>query len=113
MKSERSKPAPHSADAEQCEGLYRRLLALRCSEIVPRLDGARALDASAVGPAAVIARWRMGDGAVLVLASNLGGEAAAIPPQPHRLLFSRSEAAARAVQTGRLEPYSTVALMAS
>lgn len=110
---ERSRSVPHSADAERRENLYRRLLALRCSEIVPRLDGALALDANAVGPAAVLARWRMGDGAVLVLASNLGGEAAAIAPQPHRLLFSVSEIAARAVQTGRLEPYSTVALLAS
>src|ERR1051326_348357 len=56
---------------------------------------------------------RGGDGAVLVLASNLAAEAAAIPPQSHRLLFGSTEPAARAVQTGRLEPYSTVALLAS
>jgi malto-oligosyltrehalose trehalohydrolase len=110
---ERSRPAPHPAGAEKREGLYRRLLALRGSEIAPRLDGARALDAIAVGPAAALARWRMGDGAVLVLASNLAAEAAAIPPQSHRLLFGSTEPAARAVQTGRLEPYSTVALLAS
>jgi D-ribose pyranose/furanose isomerase RbsD len=55
----------------------------------------------------------MGDGAILVLASNLGAEAAAIQPQPHRLLFSSSEAATGAARTGRLEPYSTVALLAS
>ena len=110
---ERSRSAPHSADAEKRESLYRRLLALRRNEIVPRLDGARALDANAVGPAAVLARWRMGDGAVLVLASNLAAEAAAIAPQPHRPLFSCSETAARAVQAGRLEPFSTVALLAS
>jgi malto-oligosyltrehalose trehalohydrolase len=110
---ERSRATSRSADAEKRENLYRRLLALRRSEIIPRLDGARALEASAVGPAAVLARWRMSDGAVLVLASNLGGEAAAIPPHPDRLLFSCSPAAARAVQTGRLEAYSTVALLAS
>ena len=109
---ERSRSAPDLADAEKRENLYRHLLSIRRSEIVPRLDGARALEANAVGPAAVLARWRMGDGAVLVLASNLAGEAAAIPSQRHRLLFSSSDAAAGAVQTGRLEPYSTVALLA-
>jgi maltooligosyltrehalose trehalohydrolase len=110
---ERSRPSPHSADAKKRESLYRQLLSIRRSEIVPRLDGARALDANAVGPAAVLARWRMGDGAVLVLASNLAGEAVTIPPQPYRLLFSLCESAACAVQAGRLEPYSTVALLAS
>lgn len=109
---ERSRAAPDWADAERRENLYRRLLELRRSEIVPRLDGASAIDATAVGPAAVYARWRMGDAAVLVLASNLAAEAVAIPPQPHRLLFSHSQSAARAVQTGRLEPYSTIALLA-
>jgi malto-oligosyltrehalose trehalohydrolase len=110
---ERARSALHSADAEKRESFYRRLLTLRRNEIVPRLDGAHALDASAVGPAAVLARWRLGDGIILVLASNLAGEAVAIPPQPHRLLFSHSESAASVVQTGRLEPYSTVALLAS
>ena len=110
---ERSRSVPHSADAEKRQSFYRRLLTLRRNEIVPRLDGARALDAQAVGPAAVLARWRLGDGAILVLASNLAGEAVAIPPQPHRLLFSHPESAAAAAQTGRLEPYSTVALLAS
>jgi 1,4-alpha-glucan branching enzyme len=110
---ERSKPEAHSADTERRESLYRQLLSIRRSEIVPRLDGARALNASAVGPAAVLARWRMGDGAILVLASNLAAEAVAIPPQPHRLLFSSSEAAANALATGRLAPYSTIALLSS
>jgi 1,4-alpha-glucan branching enzyme len=110
---ERSRPMPRVTDAAQREDLYRRLLSLRRNEIVPRLEGARALDADAVGPAAVLARWRMGDGSVLVIASNLAAKAAAIPPQPHRLLFSCSETAARAVQAGRIGPYSTVALLAS
>ena len=46
----------------------------RCAHahIVPRLEGTRSLGAEAVGPAAVIARWHMGDGAVLTIAVNLG-----------------------------------------
>ena len=51
---------------------HRQLLALRRREIVPRLAGARALGARALGDAAVVARWRMGDGAVLAIALNLG-----------------------------------------
>jgi len=110
---ERSRPAPHQDDAAKRERLYRELLALRRTEIVPRLKGARALDASAVGPAAVVAKWRLDGGAVLVIASNFGAHATAIPPQQHRMLFATSEGAAHATRSGRIEPYSTVALLAS
>jgi maltooligosyltrehalose trehalohydrolase len=110
---EQSRPLPHPSNAEKRAKLYRHLLALRRSEIVPRLDGAYALDASAVGSAAVLARWRMGDGAVLTLASNFAADPAAIPAQPQRLLFSSCESAARAARAGCLEPYTTVALLAS
>jgi maltooligosyltrehalose trehalohydrolase len=106
---ERSKPAAHPAYAGKRKHLYRRLLALRHTEIVPRLDGARAIDASAVGPAAVLARWRMGDGSLLILASNLGAAPAQIPQQKDKLLFASSEAAGRATLAGILEPYSTIA----
>ena len=57
------------------EALYRRLIALRATAIVPRLDGARALTAEVIGPKAVVARWRLGDGAILTLASNLDADA--------------------------------------
>jgi maltooligosyltrehalose trehalohydrolase len=109
---ERSKPAPHPAHAAAREELYRRLLALRSKEIVPRLDGARAVDANATGIAAVLARWRMGDGSTLIIASNFDAKPVDIPRQRHRVLFAGSEAAARGVETGVLAPYSTVALLA-
>ena len=57
----------------------RRLIALRREHIVPRLEGARSLGAEAVGPAAVIARWHMGDGSVLTIATNLGASEVSIP----------------------------------
>ncbi len=110
---ERSNPTPHPAYAEKREMLYRNLLELRRSAIVPRLEGARSLEATAVGPAAVLARWRMSDQSILVLASNLGMEAATVPPQEQSALFATSEAAGRAVQAGRLEPDSTVAFLSS
>jgi len=108
---ERSKVAVDPAQAVDRERLYRHLLALRRSEIVPRLAGARAVDASAVGPAAVTASWRMGDSALLSIAVNLGGDAAEMPKPQGRVLFASSEAAALAAGEGRIESHSTVAVL--
>jgi malto-oligosyltrehalose trehalohydrolase len=108
---ERSKPeasAPSSAPREQ---FYAHLLALRRQEIIPRLHGARAVEARDVGPAAVVAHWRMGDGALLTIAVNLGQRAAQMPVHQGRILFASSLAAARAGGGGRLDPYSTVAVL--
>ena len=107
-----SKPAPDVARAGGRKRLYQHLLALRRSEIVPRLPGTHAIDAAAIGPAAVIGRWRMGDGTVLLVASNLGTTPANIPPQQAGLVFASSEAARLAAQAGRIEPYSTIAVLA-
>ncbi|MFC4276541.1 malto-oligosyltrehalose trehalohydrolase [Achromobacter aloeverae] len=52
---------------------YTELLAVRRREIVPRLQGAHALGAHVLGLRAVVAQWRMGDGATLTLYANLGG----------------------------------------
>ena len=54
------------------------LLRIRRERIVPRLNGSRSLGAEAVGPAAVVARWHMGDGAVLAIAANFGAADVAI-----------------------------------
>jgi maltooligosyltrehalose trehalohydrolase len=70
--------AHHDATTTATLARTRRLLALRQAHIVPRLEGARSLGAEAVGPAAVIARWHMGDGAVLTIAVNLAAEAVKI-----------------------------------
>ncbi|MBV0888064.1 malto-oligosyltrehalose trehalohydrolase [Komagataeibacter oboediens] len=47
------------------------LLVIRHRWIMPRLSGAHAMGAQVIGPKAVVARWRMGDGAVLGIALNL------------------------------------------
>jgi 1,4-alpha-glucan branching enzyme len=73
------------------EALYRRLLSLRHSAIVPRLAGARSVGAHSVGSKAVLAQWRMGDGAVLTLASNLGSEAVPFEPPSGTLLFASTD----------------------
>ncbi|HEY2444109.1 MAG TPA: malto-oligosyltrehalose trehalohydrolase [Rhizomicrobium sp.] len=64
------------ADAPQSGGwrsLYRDLLRIRFERIVPQLANARALDARAIGSAAVIARWQLAHD-VLTIAVNLGRE---------------------------------------
>jgi hypothetical protein len=45
------------------------------------------------------------------LACNLGTEGAEIPRQNERLLFASAEAAGHAAQAGRIEPYSTIAVL--
>ena len=95
----RFKPKPES------EEFYRKLLQLRRALIVPRLPGARAIEATAIGPAAVKASWRMGDGATLTILVNLGRDVCevALPASmpilatggadraghPHRLQYPR------------------------
>jgi maltooligosyltrehalose trehalohydrolase len=108
---ERSIPRPDGERGAARTELYRRLLAVRRSEVVPRLPGARAIGASAVGPAAVFARWHMGDRAVLNIACNLGRSPARLPPPSGRLLFESADGAAASLRNGRLLPCTTVALL--
>lgn len=76
-----------STAAQDRINLTTRLLALRAQWIIPRLRGAHALDAQAVGPAAVMARWRMNDDAILTILLNLGAAPVTdIPPCADRLL---------------------------
>jgi maltooligosyltrehalose trehalohydrolase len=73
---EASRPAEETR-ADAWRDLYRRLIALRREQIVPRLKGAMAVGAEAIGDKAVRARWRMGDAAMLTVACNL--DAAPVP----------------------------------
>jgi len=51
---------------------YRALLALRHERLSGRWPGARSLGARALGPGAVHAEWRLGEGSLLTLYANLG-----------------------------------------
>ena len=108
---EQSRPAPDPALASSRRDLYRRLLELRKDRIVPRLDGARALDAKVVGEAAVLARWRMGDGAIFTIASNLGPAACALTAPLGELLFATGPTGGASAQNGQLEGRMTVAFL--
>jgi maltooligosyltrehalose trehalohydrolase len=106
----RSKPLLDTArDGRQ--QLYHQLIAIRRSQIIPRLAGARALDATVVGDDAVTARWRMGDGATLWLACNLGQHEATIEPPRGAGLFASSKKANQAAARGRLCAYTTIAFL--
>ena len=109
---ERSMPHPEGERGKSRVDLYRRLLSLRAAEIVPRLLGSRSVGASVLGPAAVIAHWRLGDGTLLTLACNLGEREARLAD--HRfgeLLFESEPNIARHARAGTLAPYVTVAFL--
>jgi maltooligosyltrehalose trehalohydrolase len=74
------------------EALYQRLLRLRLSEIAPRLTDTRSTGARAIGEKAVQASWRMGDGAMLTIASNLAREPVDFESPRGTLLFSTDDA---------------------
>jgi maltooligosyltrehalose trehalohydrolase len=105
----RSVPRPDPQGGQARRDLYRRLLAVRHAEIVPRLPHAGSVGAEALGPAAVVARWRMGDGTLLTLVTNLGRAPVALQAPGGRLLFESTTGAADSVASGRLPARSTVA----
>ncbi len=88
------------------EALYRHLIHLRAAEIVPRLDGARSLTAEVLGPKAVVGHWRLGDGAILTLATNLDVDAVPMKLPTGRLLFACAE-----IPPGQLPPHCTCAFV--
>jgi maltooligosyltrehalose trehalohydrolase len=95
-----SVPRAESADRF---ALYQRLIALRMQEIVPRLRGTKSLGAEAIGPKAVLARWRLGDGSRLTIVTNLGADAVSFEPPAGRMLFT----------TGTTNPVTAVYLEAA
>ncbi len=108
---EHSRLVPHAEHGTARHRLYRRLLGIRRESLIPRLEGARSLGASAVEPSTVVARWRMGDGATLVLVSNLGRDLAHVAAVEGELLHESRAGAFEAARNGRVEPATTVALL--
>lgn len=83
-----SAPKPGASDRFE---FYQDLIALRMREIVPRLAGTMSLDATVIGPKAVRARWRMGDGSILAIVTNLGTDQVPFEAPAGRLLFQTGE----------------------
>jgi maltooligosyltrehalose trehalohydrolase len=109
---ERSVPCGDSERGAARREFYRRLLAVRSAEIVPRLAGARSLKASVLGPAAVEAAWRLGDGSVLTIVVNLGAQEVAFGAEPPgRMLFESAAGAGARVHCGALPAHAAVAFL--
>jgi maltooligosyltrehalose trehalohydrolase len=69
-----SVPRPDPETARSRTALYRDLIRIRREEIIPRLHGRITAEAHAVGPSAVHAMWRLGDGSRLVIVTCLSAE---------------------------------------
>jgi malto-oligosyltrehalose trehalohydrolase len=89
----------------------RHLLALRRQYVVPGLPGCRSLGAHAVGPGAVRAAWRLGDGRELTLVVNLAASAAQLLPPPGGMLCASAPGVAAAVQAGELPATAAAAFL--
>ena len=89
------------------EALYRQLIDLRRTEIVPRLNATRSVEARAIGQKAVVARWQLGDGAMLTLATNLGAQPIPIAPPAGSLLFANVVDAISLARSGWLPGHCT------
>jgi len=78
---------PDPSRASERSALYKQLIALRMREIAPRLAGAASITAKVLGPKAVLASWKLGDGAKLTIATNLAADAISFEKPAGRLLF--------------------------
>jgi maltooligosyltrehalose trehalohydrolase len=110
-----SVPAPDD-HAPYWRRWVKRLLDVRHADIVPRMERAFALEADAVGPKAVVARWQMGDGRVLMLAANLDGESLEVatnkvPIASGSTVLFETEGAAESALRDELPGYSFIAVL--
>jgi maltooligosyltrehalose trehalohydrolase len=108
---EASFPRPDPGLKSSRRDLYRRLLGVRSSEIVPRLVGVRSLGAAAVSRAAVLASWQMGDGSILTIACNLGADDARIVAPGGRCLFESRPGEVEKARVGILAGRTTIAFL--
>jgi maltooligosyltrehalose trehalohydrolase len=104
-----SRPDPNLGAARY--QLFQQLLAIRKAEIVPRLAGARSLPGAVLGEAAVSARWRMADSAILSINVNLSVIAVGIEPSRGKLLFESAAGAATTTLLGSLPAQTAVVFL--
>ncbi|CAM3980416.1 Malto-oligosyltrehalose trehalohydrolase [Bordetella tumbae] len=76
---QRSCPWPENSIENAWKTYYKHLLDLRQRYLSPCLAGSRSEASIVLGPAAVQAQWRLGDGALLTLLTNLGSEPCRLP----------------------------------
>jgi maltooligosyltrehalose trehalohydrolase len=105
---EHSRPQAAAAQGAARQALYEKLLRVRREYIVPHLKGAQALGAEVLGSSAVLARWRLNNGAVLSVAVNLGGEPCAFARAAGDVIFVSPHAGAPG---DMLPAYTTLAVL--
>ncbi len=100
-------PDAATPTAGRWRAFYRRLLAIRQREIVPRLAevGGHAGAFERVAESGLRVRWRLGDGSELTLLANLGLRAIQTGPAQGRRIFA---SAPRASRSGTLPPWGVV-----
>lgn len=76
---ERSRPWGGNGIRRAWIAFYTHLLDLRERHLAPRLVGARSEPGRVLGPAAVQANWRLGDGSRLTILTNLGKAPCRVP----------------------------------
>jgi maltooligosyltrehalose trehalohydrolase len=108
---EASYPRPDAGTAANRFQLYRTLLTLRRQVIVPNLAGTVSEGAQAVGPAAVSASWRLGDGARLTIAANFAEDPLPMPVPAGKLLFASHAGAGGSAAAGTLDGRAAVAFL--
>jgi len=86
-------PKPDPSGSAERFAMYQRVIALRTREIVPRLHGTASTGAKVIGPKAVRAGWRLGDGSQLTMVTNLGRETVPFDVPPGRLMFASGDPA--------------------
>jgi maltooligosyltrehalose trehalohydrolase len=92
--------------------LHRDLLAIRARYIAPRIPGARSEGASVIGPRAVRASWRMGDGSRLSVAINLDDAPVPMETPPGELLYGTGDHAAIIAGEGALPGRAAMVFLA-
>jgi maltooligosyltrehalose trehalohydrolase len=102
-----------SAQAEAWRAWYQGMLRARREFIVPRLPGTHTDSVGIVAPSVIVARWCLGDGAMLCLYCNLGADDASVPAgmyaEREEIVAQSREGAALALRGGLIPSYSTVA----
>ncbi|MEJ1976218.1 MAG: malto-oligosyltrehalose trehalohydrolase [Acetobacteraceae bacterium] len=96
-------------DLEGSSTLHHTLLALRHAHVVPGIPGCRTAGVAVLGEAALAARWRLGTGAALAIASNFGDAQVPLSPPSGTPLFGTPEGAWDAALGGALPARATVA----
>ena len=99
---EASRWTADAPDADEWRALVTELLALRRDRIAPNLKGCRSINAIVLDEKAVLARWRLADGATLTIATNLGPTGAGADlPETRPLIGARPD--------GEVPPFTTLA----